>query len=389
MRFLLPILLLASFALGIYGCDSGVGNNKRDSRVWSLSVSRDGSHVVTIHADGRVVLWNLRTRTKRLISTNGNIYSAYFVKGRNLFLWQDLANIVHLTRLDGTDVDSWKHFPTYGHVISPSLKHYFSSDKTWNVYYGHGKWMRPVKKDGDSPSFLGSGKILNMEVSSNEGYLLTSGAEYDWDNRDSRPRYPSIVEKQRISNYSGTVIWDIESLKPIAVLYGLAVKSYATFSPDGRYVVSGDENGHYFVWDVELRRKIFSLADLKYGVVVDKSGDPGKWQWNDSGLIAKPKDFSGYAAMSIKFIDEENHYLRIVTDQHYAVLYSIDSPLPLKYLDLGRKPYPATRDYSRNTAIDSAPEAGILVTGQAYGPGINVYKYDKKTQTLRRIWVAK
>ena len=93
--------------------------------------------------------------------------------------------------------------------------------------------------------------------------------------------------------------------------------------------------------------------------------------------------------MSIKFIDEENHYLRIVTDQHYAVLYSIDSPLPLKYLDLGRKPYPATRDYSRNTAIDSAPEAGILVTGQAYGPGINVYKYDKKTQTLRRIWVAK
>ena len=61
----------------------------------------------------------------------------------------------------------------------------------------------------------------------------------------------------------------------------------------------------------------------------------------------------------------------------------------MKYLDLGTKPYPATRDYSRNTAIDTAPAAGILVTGQAVGPGINVYKYDKATQTLKRIWVAR
>ncbi len=258
MRFLLLTLLFASFVLGIAGCDAGTGNNDRDSRVWSLSVSRDGSHVVTIHADGRVVLWNLRSKTKKLISTKGNIYSAYFVKGRNLILWQDLYDVVHLTRLDGTDAASWKHFPTYGHVISPSLKHYFSSDKTWNVYYGHGKRMRPVKKDGDSPSFLGSGKVLNMEVSSNERYLLTSGAEYDWDNRDSRPRYPAVVEKQRISNYSGTAIWDIESLKPLAVLYGLAVKSYATFSPDGKYVVSGDEGGRVIVWDTNKKKNYYT-----------------------------------------------------------------------------------------------------------------------------------
>ena len=93
--------------------------------------------------------------------------------------------------------------------------------------------------------------------------------------------------------------------------------------------------------------------------------------------------------MAIKFIDSDQHYLRFISYQHYAILYSIDSPLPLKYLDLGTKPFPATRDYSRNTAIDTAPAAGILVTGQAAGPGINVYKYDKAAQTLKRIWVAR
>ncbi len=63
--------------------------------------------------------------------------------------------------------------------------------------------------------------------------------------------------------------------------------------------------------------------------------------------------------------------------------------MPLKYLDLGTDPYPATREYVRNTAIDSAPAAGILVTGQANGPGINVYRYDKAARTLKRIWVAR
>ncbi len=125
------------------------------------------------------------------------------------------------------------------------------------------------------------------------------------------------------------------------------------------------------------------------GVLVDKSGGYGKYIWDKTGLIEQPPDFEGDAAIVIKFINHDNHYLRFTTYQHYAILYSIDSPLPLKYLDLGTKPFPATRDYSRNTAIDTAPAAGVLVTGQAAGPGINVYKYDKAAQTLKRIWVAR
>ncbi len=397
MRYLLRILLLVFLFFSLVACDASGSDKLNDPRAWSLSISHDGSYVVSAHADRRIVLWNLRSKTKKIISTNGNIYSAYFVKGRNLFLWQDLDDIVHLTRPDGTDKDSWKHFPTYGHIISSDLQHYFSSDKHWNVYHGHGKTMRPVKKDGDNPSFSGSGKLLNMELSSNGKWLLTSGAEYDWDNRDSRPKYPSVVANQRSSEYAGTVIWSVSLLRPLAVLYGHAVKTYATFSPDGKYVVSGDEGGRGIVWNTEKKKRIFELGSLFWGKYIGQGKnleglvgkDLEKTAWDKSGLIQWPEDYSGESILAIKFIDLDNHYLRITANQHYAILYAIDNPLPLKYLDLGTDPYPATREYARNTAIDSAPAAGILVTGQANGPGINVYRYDKAARTLKRIWVAR
>jgi hypothetical protein len=55
---------------------------------------------------------------------------------------------------------------------------------------------------------------------------------------------------------------------------------------------------------------------------------------------------------------------------------------------LGRNPLPAVRDYVRNAAMDTAPEAGILVMGQQYGDGILVYRYDSEKQKLERVWVA-
>jgi len=166
--FWLAIGIASSFLLG---CDAQSAA-ARDQRVWALSVSNDGRYVATAHADQRIVLWDIKTKTKKTISTSGNIYSVYFTKGRNLFLWQDLNNVVHLARVDGADAKSWKHFPTYGHIISSNLEHYFSSDKDWNIFYGHGPTLVPVKKDGDSPSFLGSGKLLNMQFSPDESRLL-------------------------------------------------------------------------------------------------------------------------------------------------------------------------------------------------------------------------
>ena len=95
----------------------------------------------------------------------------------------------------------------------------------------------------------------------------------------------------------------------------------------------------------------------------------------------------GGATVAIKFIDQQ-HYLRLLTDSPYAVLFHIDNPLPLKYLPLGRDPFPAVSDYSRNAAIDTAPDAGVLVMGQRDGSGIIVYQYHPDKQELEKIWVG-
>jgi hypothetical protein len=62
--------------------------------------------------------------------------------------------------------------------------------------------------------------------------------------------------------------------------------------------------------------------------------------------------------------------------------------MPIKYFDLGTDPFPSVKEYYRNVSIDTAPDVGILVTGQHRGSGINVYKFDKDKLTLKKIWVT-
>lgn len=123
-------------------------------------------------------------------------------------------------------------------------------------------------------------------------------------------------------------------------------------------------------------------------IVILRIQDYEKWTRDKTGLIQPPSDLgSNEATIALKFIDAE-HYLRLLTDSPYAVLFHIDNPLPLKYLFLGRNPFPAVSDYSRNAAIDSAPDAGVLVMGQREGSGIIVYKYHAEKKELEKVWVG-
>ncbi|WP_305046177.1 WD40 repeat domain-containing protein [Geoalkalibacter sp.] len=210
------------------------------------------------------------------------------------------------------------------------------------------------------------------------------------DTRDKKPiQETSPVNPEQIfSNYAGVVLWELPSGRPLFKLPGNSVKTNATLSPDGKYVVGGSENGIGFVWRTDTGEEVHRLASLFHGVwTKDTSDDPDKW-YDKTGLIPTPSDLnSREAILALRFIDAE-HYLCFLTYSAYAVLYHIDSPLPLKYLFLGRDPLPAVRDYHRNAAMDTAPEAGILVMGQQYEDGIIVYRYDAETQELEKVWVA-
>ena len=380
---MLKRLIYLGFILVLTGCYS-----QASEPVVTLSLSSDGHYAVSVHRDKKLVLWDIPKHKANVISKNANLYSAYFVKGRNIFAWQDLENVVHIQDTTGKLIQSVTlPFPVYGQVLAADLKTYFASDIDWNIFAGLTEHPVPVKQDGPSPSFKGIGKLLNLMIAENKDMLLSVGdGGLAWPDPFRPTERPPVNKSSLSSDYAGVVLWNSHTLQPYAKLPGNAAKTYATFSPDGKYVVSGSENGIGFVWKLGIEKPLFDLASLFHGIPIDRTKE--KWEWSKKDLISPPPSFGHEAILSIKFISTDNHYLRISTYEPYAILYEINNPLPLKYLALGTLPFPAVSDYSRNAAIDSAPEAGILVTGQRDGNGINVYKYDKVKQTLDRIWVT-
>ncbi|MFD2436644.1 hypothetical protein [Modicisalibacter luteus] len=54
-----------------------------------IGVSSDGHYAISTHRSKHLVLWDLEKHQKEIISRDANIYSAYFIHGRDAFLWQD------------------------------------------------------------------------------------------------------------------------------------------------------------------------------------------------------------------------------------------------------------------------------------------------------------
>jgi len=98
----------------------------------------------------------------------------------------------------------------------------------------------------------------------------------------------------------------------------------------------------------------------------------------------------------MKFISK-NHFLRIFWETNWAALYKLGNPKRIKYFDLGTHPAPGFGEYVFNENVDTSWQAHIMVAGQynvkANGnwnpPGIIVYGYDPKAQTLKKLWSEK
>jgi len=353
-----------------------IGCSQASDPAFTVSVSSDGRYVVSAHRDNKLILWDIQNKKATTISNKANIYSAYFVPNSDLFLWQSLDRMVHLRGVAGKALLNFTlPHDVYGHIMSSDQKTYISSDEGWGMYLGWGDSLKTLKAP-DVGSFSGFGKLLNLQLFSATNTLISAG--------DSSPYYGtakgyqfSVQKDKGYQELYGVTLWNTQTLEPIAKLPGNAAKTYATFSPDGKYVVSGCENVQLLTWSTTPTKLLYK-ADWLERDSKNQPPVPGEYI-----------DFSHHhAIMSIKFIDE-NKFVRINASEPYAILYEINNPLPLKYLELGTSPFPAVSDYSRNAAIDSAPEAGVLVTGQRDGNGINVYQYDSAKQELERIWVTR
>ncbi len=389
------------------GC-SAKNETPIDNITMVVSVSSDGQYAVTSNLNKQLVLWDIKNKTYKIIDTNTNIYSAYFIKNTHDFMWQDLKDFVHVQNVNGDELASFHSFPSYGEAMISDLKYYIASDKDWNLYIKDSKKLKLIKPAFQGVGFFGEGKLLNLTLSNNNKYLLTSGSGGDSGklpisagasaNQAKAKGYQASI--RNFSLFEGVVTWDVATGMPLRKFPGNVFKTFATLSPDGKYIVSGDEDGFAFVWNTNTGKLKFDLDSMKFGRPVDPKKPMGKWV--KTGLVPVPKDFVDYMNMykenvlSLKFIDN-THYLRFTTGVPYIIVYSVNNPQPLKYIkiaepiqtiDFNKERYPAVSEYVRDQAIDTAPKAHILVMGQQKGNGIIVFKYDPKTMTLKKVWVG-
>jgi len=356
--------------------------------VMSMDVSESGRYIVSAHRDNELILWDLQEKKWDTLSGKANLYSAYFVPGQNAFLWQDTDNTVTAQTVDGKVLKQFQHFPTYGHVISSDLETYLSADENWNVFSGYGDTKRPVLKDGVVPSFIGAGKLLNLSLSRNNAFFLTAGFD---DDRSAIADHSPLNKSQRFSKYGGVTLWDAETKQPVAKLRGNSSKTHATISPDGHWVVSGDENGIGLYWNTNEPTKRHRQASYGSGIFIPSHTDnPADASFDNSELIKAPQGLNTFT-IATAFIHNSEYYLRFGNNSHFAALFKTGSPWPVKYFDLGESPKLVTygSQYDRNTAIATSPEAGILAMGHQSTGGISVYQFDPDELTLERIWVVK
>ena len=356
--------------------------------VMSMGVSESGRYVVSAHRDNKLIIWDLQEKQWNTLSGKANLYSAYFVPGQNAFLWQDTDNTVTAQTVDGKVLKRFQHFPSYGHVISADLETYLSADEHWNVFSGYGDTKRTVLSDGISPSFLGSGKLFNLAIDRNNTFFVTAGVDSD---RSAIADHSPMNSSQRFSKYGGVTLWDAKTKQPVAKLRGNASKTHAAISPNGRWVVSGDEAGNSITWHTSNPEHRMRAARYNSGLYIDGLPDdlPDSDYFDKSGLIEAPRGVHDFT-IALAFIHNSEYYLRFGNNSHVAALFKTGSPWPVKYFDLGASPKLVTygSQYDRNTAIATSPEAGILAMGHQSTGGISVYQFDPDELTLERVWVV-
>ncbi len=338
--------------------------NSRYGQVQVISVSSDGQYAISTNDSRGVVLWNIKEKTSKVIDYPANIYSAYFIHNTHNFMWQnDKTNEVYIQSINGEIIKHFNpKFPTYGQIINSQLSNYYANDESGHLY-GFKNGQQIFKAKVPYGDFLGSQKLINLYL--NENRLLAT----------------SFVDVM-LYTLAGKQLHDYQ--KNVS-------KTIAIFSPDGKYVISGDSNYNLIAFNL-LNNTSEKAWDLGYGKPTKLNKYGAVISWDSKGMIKTPSNFKNINTheendnvLAIKFIDK-NHYLRFTTSIPYVILYKLNNPKPLRFINLGKNPMPSVTDYTRDQSIDTSWKNHILVTGKAWDNGIIVYRYDPKTQTLKKIW---
>ncbi|MDG2940607.1 WD40 repeat domain-containing protein [Bisgaard Taxon 10/6] len=388
---IIVILFLSAVAFVFY-------QYNRTDPIISLGVSTDGRYVISAHASrdahpfypkGQLVLWDIEKKEKKILADNVNAYSANFIPDSHEFIWQDAQSVVHIQNVDGQELEKFNHFWVIGHLMSANKDFYLSANKYGHLYKGYNENMVPIYTDG------GTGAPLTLSMG--ENYFLSVGNSGLPDNKPvaetDLTANPINPDDSKNGSYDGVTLWDRHTLKPVARLWGNVGKTTGLISPDGNWVVTGDENSGYYMWEIKNLHNRLKLAIPGSGIYVKEKHD-----YDSSKLLPIPPSIDdrgitaggvAYAFLSEKdFIGLGKSENEDGNGYEFAALYTVGDPWIKAYVEIGNDPSISTNYYQRNLSVSSAPKAHILVTGQATGGGINVYKYHPDKMELEKIWVA-
>ena len=372
----------------------------RTAPIISLSVSTDGRYVISAHvtedADrhkpiGQLVLWDIEKKEKTILARNANAFSAFFIPDSHEFMWQDNKNIVHIQNVEGKEIENFPHFQVKTHIMSADKQFYLSSNMEDNgqLYKGYGKDLVPVYTDGSFPFPLTLSMSKDYFLSATET-CTTSPYPVVETNLTINPVNPDSSKR---SSYTGVTLWDRHTLKPLARLYGNCGYTTGLISPNGDWVVTGGENLSNYMWEIHNLNNRQDLAQVNSDLNHENS------ERYKQKLLPKPDKFKNKQlalnhTVAIAFLTEKDFILlgksgnKDGFGDELARLFTVGEPWIKAYVEIGNDPSISTNYYQRNLSVSSSPKAHILVTGQATGGGINVYKYHPEKMELEKIWVV-
>lgn len=380
MKAIIKILAFFLFILA-----TGCANNQ--DIIMVVSASNDGKYAIATSLDKKLLLWDLANNKVKLIDNDVNIYSAYFIKGSDNFIYQDnKTNEVRVENINGQMIEALNPgFPVYGNIITSDLKDYFAVDendqlfliksgkeKQLTYYYcNQGDPQPPQNAVAICGGVQSDRKIANLFFTPKQKFLLVTLAAkvYVWNLLDN----DKLV---KIINYD-------------------AGADNFTMSPDGEYFIGSDINSNRGL----ICNNSFICKTIAY-----------KWNKADpvfAGYFSYGNNFMGAgASSSVKFISKReflNFIIGSPNSFNYAVLFSTNTPLVkankdewntfnlnyLKSLSLNIGSYISSiADNSisgRNLSVDTVPQLNLLITGAEQGLIINVYHYD----TTSNNWIDK
>ena len=366
----------------------------------SVSVSTDGHYVVSGHvgrnADpsnpiGQLVLWDIEKKTKTVLSKNANAFSAMFIPDSHEFMWQDDKDIIYMQNVDGQVIKRFEHpFTVQNHRMTADKSFYLSADMWNHLYKGYENDITPIYTDGASIS-----KPVDLSIVGD--YFLSVTAPCSAPDSPvaetqltANPINPSEYKK---NSYDGVILWNKNTLKPVAKLNGNCGATNGLISPDGKWVITGGENGAYYMWEINNLNNRLSLAFQDEYI---KNENIKKYDKNEVLYIPKEIEERGISMGKVAYaFITETEFIGLGKSENkdgdgneFASLFTIGNPWVKGYVEIGNNPSISTNYFQRNLSVSSSPKAHILVTGQATGGGINVYKYHPEKMELEKIWVA-